>query len=365
MNHYLRTEVSSDFLNYLCLTSNEDVSREVNPSCIKRDTQQLMDIMECIVSCNNPFADETSSLHNLSTGKAASTVTQNFLLNVMDIGKKAMDGFIQRCVEDSANFEKPITKQKISTFAEDGIKINRKVNGKMQDVKMQRDMFGRLLMLSLKNKIDIAVVFQYPLTPVPLVFGQTDGTVNSTSKSTLIKSVVGTTTFEEPKNIDAYVVDGFFLLHLYASHLPLIYEDIIRFLLVKLCNFKAKDIHLVFDNIASPSIKDLERDRRGNLERHTSYTTLGMKQKRPSNFLKALRSDSFKVEFVKLLSIGFGNSSVSTILGSKHLYVTEGNLCFSFKSCEGAIVRAEEIDMRCSHEEADTRVPLFFFEVLF
>jgi hypothetical protein len=137
MNHYLRTEVSSDFLNYLCLTSNEDVSREVNPSCIKRDTQQLMDIMECIVSCNNPFADETSSLHNLSTGKAASTVTQNFLLNVMDIGKKAMDGFIQRCVEDSANFEKPITKQKISTFAEDEIKINRKVNGKMQDVKMR------------------------------------------------------------------------------------------------------------------------------------------------------------------------------------------------------------------------------------
>ena len=55
----------------------------------------------------------------------------------MDIGKKAMDGFIQRCVEDSANFEKPITKQKISTFAEDEIKINRKVNGKMQDVKMR------------------------------------------------------------------------------------------------------------------------------------------------------------------------------------------------------------------------------------
>ncbi|KAK4028865.1 hypothetical protein OUZ56_021884 [Daphnia magna] len=222
-----------------------------------------------------------------------------------------------------AAFEKPIQKQKIHTFSEEGIKINRRVNGKIEEVKMERDMFVRLLMLSMKNKIDIAVVFQYPLTPVPLVFGQIDGTVNTTAKSTMIKSIIGTSSYDQPKEIDAYIVDGFFFLHLFASNLPLIYEDIIRFLL-------AKEIHLVFDNIVSPSIKDLERDRRGTSERHTHYTILGLKQKRPSNFLNALWSDTFKLQLGKLLSIGFGNNSLSTIVGEKHLFVTEGHSCFSF-----------------------------------
>ncbi len=267
-----------------------------------------------------------------------------------------MDEFIKSCVADPANFEKPIKKQKISTFAEEGVNVKRRVNGKVLDIKMERDMFGRLLMLSLNNKIDMAIVFQYPLTPVPLVFGQTDGTVNHTSKSTLIKSIVGSNSFVEPRKIDAYVVDGFFFLHLFASHLPLIYEDIVRFLLVKLCNFKGSEIHLVFDHIISPSIKDLERDRRGNSERHTIYTTLGKKQKRPSNFLNALRSDSFKVEFVKLLVASFGDASLANILGSKKLYVTEGQSCFSFTTLNDEILRKEETEMACCHEEADTRV---------
>ena len=54
-------------------------------------------------------------------------------------------------------------------------------------------------MVSFQNKIDIAVVFQYHLTLVPLVFGKTDGTVYNTLKSTLMKSIFETTTVEEPK----------------------------------------------------------------------------------------------------------------------------------------------------------------------
>lgn len=110
-----------------------------------------------------------------------------------------MDRFLQLGVDYSANFEKSIKNQKISTFAEQGIKINQRINGKIQDRQMQRNLFGRPLMVSVKNKVDIVVVFQYHLTLVPLVFGQTDGTVYNTSKSTLIKSIFGTTTFEEPK----------------------------------------------------------------------------------------------------------------------------------------------------------------------
>jgi hypothetical protein len=296
-------------------------------------------------------------LYNLSTGKAASPATQSFLLSAVQTGERAMNSFIQRCAEDENAFEKPIKKLVISTFVTEGIKVSRTLNGKIQAVKMERDMVGRLLMLSLNHKIDMKLVFEFPLAPVPLVFAHIDGSVNHTPKSTLIKAIGGTNHSEDgPSQIDAYIVDGFFFLHLYASRLPLIYEDIVRFLLLKLVNFRANEIHLVFDNINSPSIKDIERDRRANSNRHTHYSALGLKQKRPPNFLLALRSDSFKQEFVKLLSNGFSDPSLSSVLGDKILFITEAESCFSFRKSKIGITRQEETDMRCLHEEADTRV---------
>jgi hypothetical protein len=196
------------------------------------------------------------------------------------MGTQAMNNFIGCCTEDPTAFEKPIKRQKVFTFAEEGVKETKRINGKVKEIQMQRDMCGKLLMLSMKNKIHMKLVFKFPLSIVPLVFGQTDGTMNQhTPKATLIHAIAGKSATHPPRHIDAYVIDGFFFLHLFASVLPGIYQDIVRFLLVKLINFPAKEIHLVFDNIKSPSIKDTERDRRGNLEGHTLYSTLGLKQK--------------------------------------------------------------------------------------
>ena len=244
----------------------------------------------------------------------------------------------------------------ISTFAQEGMKVNRRINGKLTEVKMERDMVGRLLMLSLTSKIDMKLVFEYPLSPVPLVFGHIDGSINHTPKSTLIKALVGSRTWEPPKIIDSYIVDGFFFLHLHATRLPAVNDEVVAFLLTKLVNFNAKEIHFVLDNIPAYSIKDIERERRGNSDRYVNYSTLGLKQKRPTNFLLALRSDTFKQEFAKLLLIGFSDPILSPILGDKVLFLTVGEKCFSFRKSETGITRTEEIQMKCFHEEADTRV---------
>ncbi|KAK4024395.1 hypothetical protein OUZ56_009817 [Daphnia magna] len=133
-------------------------------------------------------------------------------------------------------------------------------------------------------------------------------------------------------------------------------EFIQRYILLKLVTVNAKEIHLVFDNITSPSIKDIERERRGESERHTSYSNLLLKQKQPTNFLQALRSDSFKLEFVKLLSNGFSDPSLSCILGDKVLFLIVGKSCFSLRKSDVVIAWLEEIDKKCSHKEADTRM---------
>ena len=74
---------------------------------------------------------------------------------------------------------------------------------------MQRDMCGKLLMLSMKNKIDMKLVFKFPLSIVSLVFGKTDGTMNHTPKATLINAFAGKSATHPPRHIDAYVIDGF------------------------------------------------------------------------------------------------------------------------------------------------------------
>ena len=99
-SHYIRTEISSDFLDSLNLARKEDVSREVKPSCIKIDTCHPNNIIQCIKSCKNPFMEPPSiTLHNLSTRRAAKTATQNFLLGVPKMGTQAMNYFIRCCTE--------------------------------------------------------------------------------------------------------------------------------------------------------------------------------------------------------------------------------------------------------------------------
>ena len=66
-----------------------------------------------------------------------------------------------------------------------------------------------------------------------------------------------------------------------------------------MCNIKAKRVDLIFDQIKSPSIKDMERDRRGDCNRYDTFVISGPNKKQPSDFLKALRNDSFKKQLVK------------------------------------------------------------------
>jgi hypothetical protein len=91
---------------------------------------------------------------------------------------------------------------------------------------MERDMLGKMLIISLDHKLDIGLVLQYPLTPVPLVFRHLDGTVNRTDKAVLYKNLEKRVDIVGPELIDVYIVYGFFFVYLWVPHIPLTYEDI-------------------------------------------------------------------------------------------------------------------------------------------
>ena len=57
---------------------------------------------------------------------------------------------------------------------------------KVDEIRVQRNLFGRLLALSLDMNIDLEKVLSYPITLIPMSLCHADGSIYKTPKSTLI-----------------------------------------------------------------------------------------------------------------------------------------------------------------------------------
>ena len=94
-------------------------------------------------------------LFNITSGKSTNDQVVSFLLNLETIGRKAREKFIEEYSEDTTRFEKPIKRKKICTFAIGNTTF--KLQGKDKEIiaTSMRDLFGSILFLSLKQRIDM------------------------------------------------------------------------------------------------------------------------------------------------------------------------------------------------------------------
>lgn len=360
MSHSLRTSLVTHLLDTLNLNSTEDVMNDLRDNRIKKDNILIKELVSQITNTLNPFLSEIldiNELVNLSTGKSSSEETKNFLLNIISKGEKLRDRFITECNEDANRFEKPIPKQVIHTFASENKLKMKRSDGKIAEVKVERNIMGRLLVLSLKHKIDLLIVLSYPLTTVPLSLSHLDGSINKTDKSKLYKLLENRVpTSSIPTQIDCTIFDGFFFLHLLRDT-PATYGRLAIYIIKKLCRTSSKRIDLIFDKCVVPSLKDIEKDRRAGVSgRDSVFKILGEEQKRPNDFLKTLRSDSFKTEFVQFLVKHWKTSVPTGILGDKILRVNCENICYMFYETDGHVNCEIDEVLNCSHHEADTRI---------
>lgn len=131
------------------LNQKEDVSNETRPSRLRQDRKQRNSVKQFLQECREPFEpnDDDELLINISTGKATTFEATSFLLNVISIGAKARDNFIQSVSARPSAFEESIRRQKVFTFASDGPKIKKKsADGtKVIEVRMERDLMGSIL----------------------------------------------------------------------------------------------------------------------------------------------------------------------------------------------------------------------------
>ena len=223
------------------------------------------------------------------------------------------------CIEDPTRFSKSIKRQTIHSFATEGGTKNIKVgDGKTISACLIRDLFSSILFLSLKRKADMAEVLSYPLTPVPLSLSHVDGTVLKTKKSTLTSTLEIKVITRPPDIVHETVIDASFFLYL-QYNLPSTFGQVAK---VILSNIKKAKGNVIL------SIKDSERNNRASVT--TSFQVTGSSQKRPSNWLEAMKNTSFKISLNKFLVEYWNDNSLVDLIGEKILHVNFCDACYKY-----------------------------------
>lgn len=118
----------------------------------------------------NPFDGiDKNVLFNISTGKATSSDVTDFLLTVQSVGNQQKLNFISECCSVPGRFEKSIRRNKILNFAPQCVNkaLVNKDKSKKVLLKMERDIFGRLLAINIDKQINIEHCLTFPLAPMP------------------------------------------------------------------------------------------------------------------------------------------------------------------------------------------------------
>lgn len=212
-------------------------------------------------------------LINISTGKSVTDATSTSLLNIPEDGKKRHESFVKECLESAERFEKPTGKHPLRTFANECV-TNRKAdkNAKEAQIKCTSALLGRIAFTAAANDTDLEYVLSFPLTPVPLSMGHSDGTMTHTDKSKLFKLLEGTVSDRSsPSFVSIHIIDGNFQFHCISPDQPAMYGELSRNILVTSLSYKSRRININFDTYERPSIKDCEREQRSCCGRGTSY----------------------------------------------------------------------------------------------
>lgn len=352
ITHSLRTSIISKCLEFCDMITTDDVTKDLKNSSIVTANKNIKALLEMMAHYTNPFSRELSKdhLYNIATGQSVTNEIYEFLSTVETSGKKQREQFIAECKEDPERFDKVLSKNKILNFASKN-RRKIKVNGKIQEVRLQRDIFGRLLHASISNNIDVEKALSYPLSPIPFSFCHSDGTICETVKSIVLEELKKyQENITDPPEPDISIVDGFYLLHT-LKNVPDSYHKISKYILTTLL-FNRKEVYIIFDKYKTPSIKDCEHSLRG--EDDTQYS-IERDNKRPAEMSQLLRSANFKEKFIQFL--------IKDWMSDEYVSLCEGKIvklnfdqCYMFEVVDNKMSRTLDLNNSCYHEEADTKI---------
>ena len=207
--------VESTFDRVDMLPDIDDIHKSSRPAEIKRSETDVNNLVGAFSQFLNPFqidASDHKSLFCISSGKPATPQIAEDLLSYVTRGDEACKSFIQsRLIDKSTKFQDPMKKLRLKTFQSMAVKrVLTSTQKKTIQVKAERNLLGRLLLLSQENAISLEKLFRYPLGPIPWSIASADGSMVKTDKSKLMhlleaKSEPSVTLLLEETT---YIVDG-------------------------------------------------------------------------------------------------------------------------------------------------------------
>lgn len=358
--HTARTAIISNFFELINLVKfKEDASTKYHGRIftqkVEKLTRQIRDTM-------NPFDDNINphELFNLSSGKATSLNTAEFLANVRTIGIQQRDDFLKECVDDPSRFDRAIKRNHIHNFSSENIKSKKSSGKTIDEASVERNVLAQLLCQSMNRKMNLLDAFSYPLTIVPLSLAHMDGTIISNSRkgeltSLLIAHSQIETRASKPEKFDVEVIDGFHYLSILREP-PMKYGRLAEFLLKRICDCDSFEIHIIFDKPEASCIRDL--DIQQNIYDHSmQYKISGPNQERTGSLSKCLYNSSFRSEFVRFLINHWANMENTTaILGDKRVFLSYGNQCHLYSRLHE--MKKCVSNFENNHIETDTKIIL-------
>lgn len=151
INHGLRCEMISKVMEDCGISTAQDITNDLLRHNITKSAEHAENFILSFNERINPFsvAITKDALLNISTGRSVPDEVENFLLNIEVIGENMKKQLIEQCKEDIDSFQKySIKRNKILNFASTKKKVKIHCTGKVQEVLVQRDLFGRLLGIS-------------------------------------------------------------------------------------------------------------------------------------------------------------------------------------------------------------------------
>ena len=328
--------------------------KELDQTRIKQDEESVESVVDTMNVMTNPFTTQDEELLNVASGKVAPCDVRMDLERAESLGESELQKYIdQRMQKKEMDMFSPIRAQKLKTFSATG---KEKRNGEVATLKASSQLLTRMLFLAKIKNLDMTHILSFSLTPIPPSLGNYDGGLARTNKAKLLQHLVVPEDLLPATTPGAIqIIDGMAYIQQLTCIPPTFGELailILRGLLAIAAKHHSKRIDFVTDQYWQLSIKNSERDRRGDGQGAVTRIQ-HQAQKTPSNFKRFLSCGKNKEALVGFLYRHWEKYDSDSYSGVT-VYLAHGVECHAFSSNGVNKVDALSAD----HEEADTRVML-------
>ena len=222
-------------------------------------------------------------------------------------------------------------------------------------------------MITGDHGIDLEPVRAYPITNFPQSLAHAMGTMATTEKSNLMKTLEKyqeCLTKKDLPEITACIIDGGELLYssLAGNFRMPTFGDVAKMIISQAMKFHCKKVYVLFDTYKKVLIKAFETLRWQGEE--PEYKITGHDQSPGVPVTKVLKNSNFKQQHAKFLIKELCKDHYAPYLGNKKLYVSLGGNCVLFSSNENSeVLKSVSPSFQGTHEEVDTLIAFHAWQI--